>query len=196
MADVKPIPDGYHNVTPYLVVDRGADAIEFYKQALGATERVRLAQPDGKIGHAELEIGDSVIMLCDEYPEMNALSPKSVGGSPVALHLYVEDVDAVVQSAVAAGAKVTQPIEDKFYGDRLGQIIDPFGQRVEHRHPHRGRRAGGDRTARSGLDADVVSGGQRDKGVCVAAATPEVSLRRGDFGAGRRQGRGTPPASE
>jgi PhnB protein len=127
MADVKPIPDGYHNVTPYLVVDRGADAIEFYKQALGATERVRLAQPDGKIGHAELEIGDSVIMLCDEYPEMNALSPKSVGGSPVALHLYVEDVDAVVQSAVAAGAKVTQPIEDKFYGDRLGQIVDPFG---------------------------------------------------------------------
>ncbi len=124
---VKPIPDGYHSITSHLVVDNGVRAIEFYKKAFGATERMRMPDPSGKIGHAELKIGDSTIMLADEYPEMGARSPKSIGGSPVSLYLYVEDVDAVVEQAVAAGAKIKLPIEDKFYGDRVGSLEDPFG---------------------------------------------------------------------
>ena len=126
---VKPIPDGFRNLTPYLIVADGAGAIVFYQQVFGATERMRLASPGGKIGHAELLIGDSVIMLADEHPEMGALAPPTVGGSPVGLHLYLEDVDAVVSRAVAAGAKLLHPIEDKFYGDRSGTIEDPFGHK-------------------------------------------------------------------
>ena len=124
---VKPIPEGYHNVTPYLIVDGAAAAIEFYKKVFGATEVMRMPAPGGRIGHAEIRIGDSHVMLADENPEMNARSPKSVGGSPLSLLLYVEDVDKTVEHAVAAGAKLERPVEDKFYGDRMGGIKDPFG---------------------------------------------------------------------
>ncbi len=126
-AKVKATPDGYHTATPYLVLQGAAAALDFYKQVFGATEMVRMAQPDGKIGHAEVRIGDSVIMLADEAPEMGYRSPKSVGGSPVSLLLYFQDVDAVVGRAVAAGARLTQPVTDKFYGDRSGTVEDPFG---------------------------------------------------------------------
>lgn len=124
---VKPIPDGYHSVTPYLIVSDGARAIEFYKQAFGATELFRMDAPGGKIGHAEIRIGDSNIMLADEHPEMNARSPQTLGGSPVSIMLYVEDVDAQTEKAIAAGAKVLRPVETKFYGDRGGSFEDPFG---------------------------------------------------------------------
>jgi PhnB protein len=124
---VKPIPEGYHSVTPYLIVDGAAAAIEFYKKVFGATEVVRMPAPGGRIGHAEIKIGDSHVMLADENPEMNARSPKAVGGSPISLLLYVENVDKIVERAVAAGAKLERPVEDKFYGDRMGAIEDPFG---------------------------------------------------------------------
>jgi len=128
MSDkVKPIPEGYNSVTPYLIVDGAAGAIEFYKQAFGATETFRMDGPEGKVGHAELKIGDSHIMLADEHPEMGARGPKTVGGSPISLLLYVEDVDAVVGRAVEAGAKLTRPVADQFYGDRTGGLEDPFG---------------------------------------------------------------------
>ncbi|MGB8509474.1 MAG: VOC family protein [Pyrinomonadaceae bacterium] len=125
--EVKAIPEGYHSLTPYIVVNDGARAIEFYKQAFGATELFRMDAPGGKIGHAEIRIGDSNIMLADEHPEMNARSPQTLGGSPVSLMLYVTDVDATVGKAVEAGAKLTRPIADQFYGDRTGGIEDPFG---------------------------------------------------------------------
>jgi PhnB protein len=124
---VKPIPEGYHTATPYLIVNGAARAIEFYSKAFAASETLRMAQPDGKIGHAEIKIGDSTIMLADEFPQMGARSPQSIGGSPVSILLYVEDVDRVVGQAVAAGAKVSRPVEDKFYGDRMGGLTDPFG---------------------------------------------------------------------
>ena len=124
---VKPIPEGYHNVTPYLIVDGAAAAIEFYKKVFGAAEVMRMPAPGGRVGHAEIKIGDSHVMLADENREMNTLSPKSVGGTPLSLLLYVEDVDRTVQRAIAAGAKLEQPVEDKFYGDRMGGIKDPFG---------------------------------------------------------------------
>ena len=133
---VKPIPDGYHTVTPYLIIKNAADALEFYKQAFGATELFRMAQPDGKIGHAEIKIGDSPIMLADEFPEMGYKSPQSLGGSPVSIMIYVEDVDAVFDRAVAAGATVQQPVQDKFYGDRIGTLVDPFGH-VWHVSTHK-----------------------------------------------------------
>ena len=126
-GNVKPIPEGYHSVTPYLIVNDAAAAIDFYKRAFGATETVRMPGPDGKIGHAEMLIGDSHIMLADEYPDMGARSPKSLGGSPVSLMIYVEDVDALAKQAVAAGAKETRPVKDQFYGDRTGSFEDPFG---------------------------------------------------------------------
>jgi len=126
-AQVKPIPDGYHAVTPYLIVDGAASAIEFYTKAFGAIELVRMAGPDGKIGHAELLIDDSHVMLADENPGMGARAPRSIGGSPVSLLLYVEDVDAVVSKAVSLGAKLTRPVADQFYGDRTGGLEDPFG---------------------------------------------------------------------
>jgi PhnB protein len=124
---VKPIPEGYHSVTPYLIVKGAAQAIAFYEQAFAAEELYRMPMPDGRIGHAELRIGDSRIMLADEHPDVGALSPGSVGGTPVTIHLYVEDVDATFARATAAGARVTRPLADQFYGDRLGVLTDPFG---------------------------------------------------------------------
>jgi PhnB protein len=129
--NVKSIPEGYHSVTPYLVVKSASDAIEFYKRAFGAVERYRLNSPDGKsIVHTELKIGDSVFMLADEFTQVDMVgsrSPKSIGGSSVTLHIYTEDVDTVFNQAVAAGATVTMPVTDAFWGDRYGQLMDPFG---------------------------------------------------------------------
>jgi PhnB protein len=129
MAKVKPIPDNYPQVTPYLVVDGADAAIRFYTTVLGATERARLAGPDGKVGHAELTLGDSLIMLADEYPDMGARGPKAVGGTPVTISVYVEDVDAVFERALQQGATSLRPVETQFYGDRTGQFEDPFGHR-------------------------------------------------------------------
>jgi PhnB protein len=129
MANVKPIPDGYPQVTPYLIVDDANAAIEFYNTVLGTTERVRMGAPGDKIGHAELQLGDSLIMLADEFPEMGALSPKTVGGTPVTISVYVDDVDAAYERALQAGAKSVRPLENQFYGDRTGQFEDPFGHR-------------------------------------------------------------------
>ena len=129
MADVNPIPDGYPRVSPYLCVDGAAAAIDFYTSVFGATERMRMAGPDGKVGHAELQLGDGVLMIADEYPEMGIRGPKSIGGTPVTISLYVEDVDAVFDAAVAAGATSLHPVADQFYGDRSGQFEDPFGHR-------------------------------------------------------------------
>jgi PhnB protein len=123
----KPIPDGYHSVTPYLIISGAADAIEFYKKAFGATELFRFPAPDGKIGHAEIKIGDSPIMLADEFAEMGYKSPQTLGGSPVSIMIYVADVDTVFDQAVAAGGKVQRPVKDQFYGDRSGTLEDPFG---------------------------------------------------------------------
>lgn len=124
---VRAIPEGHHTVTPYLIVSDAAGALAFYKKAFGAEELMRVAAPRGKIGHAELRIGDSVIMLADEYPDMNARGPHAFGGSPVSIHLYVEDVDTVARQAIAAGATVVRPVQDQFYGDRSGSFTDPFG---------------------------------------------------------------------
>ncbi len=126
---VKPVPDGYHSVTPYLIVEGAAKALDFYKRVFGATERMRMPAPSGKVGHAEIAVGDSVIMLADEHPEMGARGPRAFGGSAVSVMLYVADVDATVKAAAAAGAKILQPAEDKFYGDRSATIEDPFGHR-------------------------------------------------------------------
>lgn len=126
-SKVKPIPEDYPTVTPYLTVKDAASAMEFYKNVFGAKESMRLAEPDGRIGHAEMQIGNSQIMISDEYPEIDVLGPQSRGGSTVGLHLYVEDVDAVFDKAVAAGAKVVRPVSDQFYGDRSGKLADPFG---------------------------------------------------------------------
>jgi PhnB protein len=127
MAQAKPIPDGYHAITPYLIIDGAARAIDFYKAAFGATELFRIAGPDGKIGHAELRIGDSVVMLADEHHEQGHHSPRKLGGSPVSLLLYVEGVDKVVDRAVTQGAVLKRPVADQFYGDRTGTVEDPFG---------------------------------------------------------------------
>ena len=126
----KPIPEGYHTLTPQIVVRDAARAIEFYKSAFGA-ELLNAAPdgPGGKITHASMKIGDSILMLTDEFPEWGCLGPQSIGGSPVTLHIYVEDVDALFDRAVAAGAKVTMPLQDQFWGDRYGQLADPFGHR-------------------------------------------------------------------
>jgi len=124
---VSPIPAGYHSVTPYLIVDDAARALTWYTEAFGARELMRLPAPRGKVGHAEIEIGDSYIMLADEAPAHDAKSPVAFGGSPVSLHLYVRDVDAIVARAIAAGAQLKSPVEDKFYGDRMGSLLDPFG---------------------------------------------------------------------
>lgn len=130
MSDqVKPIPEGYHAVTPYLIVNNAIEAINFYHQAFGAEELFRLPMPDGKIGHAEIKIGDSQIMLAEEFPEMGVRSPQSIGGTPVSLALYVEDADTVFDRAVFAGATAERPVQDQFYGDRCGTLLDPFGHR-------------------------------------------------------------------
>ena len=129
MAGVKPIPEGYPQVTPYLVVDGAGAAIEFYGKVLGATERMRLPGPDGTIGHAELQLGDSLIMVADEAPQFGLRGPRAIGGTPVTISVYVEDVDGVVERAAQAGATVLRAVEDQFYGDRSGQFEDPFGHR-------------------------------------------------------------------
>ena len=129
MSAVQPIPAGYPRVTPYLYVDGGAAAIDFYVGVLGATESVRMAGPEGKIGHAELKIGDSLIMLADASAEMGGQTPGSLGGTPVTLMVYVEDVDAVCDKAVAAGATMERDVDVQFYGDRAGQFVDPFGHK-------------------------------------------------------------------
>jgi PhnB protein len=121
------IPAGYHTVTPYLAIKNAVKALEFYKQAFGAIETSKLMVPDGRLGHAEIRLGDSVIMLSDEFPEYGGKSPETLGGSPVSIHLYVADVDAFFKRALAAGAKERKPMMDQFYGDRSGQLEDPFG---------------------------------------------------------------------
>ena len=126
-SNVKPIPDGYGSVTPYLVIDGAAAAIDFYKTVFDATGHLRVPGTNNRIGHAELMIGSSMIMLADEHPEMNIRGPKKIGGSPVSIMLYVPDVDAVGAKAVAAGANLKRPITNQFYGDRMGTIEDPFG---------------------------------------------------------------------
>ena len=126
---VKPIPDGYPRVIPYLVVDGASEAIDFYTQVLGAKERMRMGGPEGKVGHAELEIGDSVVMLADTFPEMGIQDPKTIGGTPVSIAVYVEDVDKTFAAGLAAGATEVEAVENKFYGDRAGTFDDPFGHR-------------------------------------------------------------------
>lgn len=127
VSKVKPIPDGYHTATPYLYIKGAGAAIEFYKKAFGAVELFRMAGPDGKIGHAEIKIGDSQIMMADENAEMGALSPQTIGGTPFSIMLYVDDVDTVFNQAVAVGAEQLRPVADQFYGDRTGGLKDPFG---------------------------------------------------------------------
>jgi PhnB protein len=124
---VKPIPDGYHTATPVLIVNGAARAIEFYQKAFGATELMRFADPSGRIAHAEIKIGDSTIMIADEFPNMGFRSPEALGGTASSIHLYVEDVDAVAQRALSTGAKEVRPVQNQFYGDRSGTLADPFG---------------------------------------------------------------------
>lgn len=126
---VKPIPEDMHTVTPHLVCEGAAEAIEFYEQAFGAVELARLPGPEGKLMHAMIRIGDSPVMLVDDFPDWGSVGPKALGGSPVTIHLYVEDVDATVERAVAAGARITMPVADMFWGDRYGIVEDPFGHR-------------------------------------------------------------------
>jgi PhnB protein len=126
---VNPIPDDYPRVIPSLVIDGAGPAIDFYRDVLDATERMRMDGPDGKVGHAELQIGESVFFVADEFPEMGFVGPKKIGGTPVTLMVFVEDVDATFARATKAGAKVTRPIENQFYGDRSGEFEDPFGHR-------------------------------------------------------------------
>ena len=127
---ISPIPEGFHTLTPYLVIKGASEAIEFYKRAFGAQEKVRMPGPDGKsVMHAELKIGDSPLMLADEFPDMGSLGPHGIGGTSVVIHVYVDDADAVFNQAVAAGAQVKMPLQDMFWGDRYGQLTDPFGHR-------------------------------------------------------------------
>jgi len=126
---VNPLPDNYQRVNPYLAIDGAADAIEFYKAVFGATERMRISDPSGKIGHTEIEIGDSVVMISDEFPDMNVLGPLTVGGTPSWMMVYVPDVDAVFAKAMELGATEEMAVDDQFYGDRLGQFVDPWGHR-------------------------------------------------------------------
>jgi PhnB protein len=125
----QPIPEGYHSVTPYLVVDDAARAIEFYKKAFSAEEKFRLPMGENRIAHAEIKIGDSIVMLADEFPDMGHLGPKARGGTTVSLMVYVPDVDSAFKTAISAGATETQPVQDQFWGDRLGTLTDPFGHK-------------------------------------------------------------------
>jgi PhnB protein len=127
MPNIKPIPDGYQELQPYLILKNCANAIEFYKKIFGAKERLRMPHPDGRIGHAELTFGDCCLMMADEHPEIGAYAPQHYGGSPVKLHLYVPDCDAVYKDALAAGAKTEREPKDQFYGDRVAGVLDPFG---------------------------------------------------------------------
>lgn len=124
---VQPIPDGYHTVTPYLIVDGAAAAIEYYRKAFGASELLRMPDPQGRIGHAEIRIGDSVIMLADAHHEMGYRGPRTLGGTSVSILLYLADVDAAFERAISAGGKALRPVADQFYGDRMGTLEDPFG---------------------------------------------------------------------
>ena len=133
---VKSVPEGYHSVTPYLIINGATAAIEFYKKAFGATELFRFPAPGGKIGHAEIKIGDSPIMLADEHPQMQFVGPATRGGTTVHLHVYVPDVDKLVAKALTAGARLVRPVKDQFYGDRLGTVEDPFGH-VWHLATHK-----------------------------------------------------------
>ena len=157
---VKSIPEGYHSVTPYLIVRGGSDAIEFYKKAFGATELFRFPAPDGKVGHAEIKIGDSPIMLADEYPQMGYNSPQSIGGSPVSLMIYVDDVDTVFGRAVESGATVKEAVQDKFYGDRTGSLVDPFGH-VWHIATHKEDVAIEEMQRRAKAHENAASGGSQ-----------------------------------
>jgi PhnB protein len=126
---VKPIPDGYSGITPYLIIEGAAAAIDYYKKAFGAIETVRMPQPDGRVGHAEIKIGDAMVMLADEFPEMKIVSPTTLGNTSVSLLLYVENADVTFDKAVSLGAQVEKPMADQFYGDRSGTIKDPFGHK-------------------------------------------------------------------
>ena len=128
-GSVKPIPEGYHSVTPYLCIKGASEAIEFYKSAFDATELMRIPSPDGSIGHAEIQIGDSRIMIPDESPKMDFRSPATIGWTPVHVYIYVEDADRIFAQANAAGATAMMPLEDQFWGDRTGTLVDPFGHR-------------------------------------------------------------------
>ena len=127
MNQIEKIPKDYHSITPVLIVKNGDEAIEFYKKGFGVQERGRMKGPDGRVAHAELKLGDSVFMLSDEYPEMDCHSPKTIGGSPVSMYVYVDDVDSIFNKAISAGAKVLDPVKDQFWGDRQGRLEDPFG---------------------------------------------------------------------
>lgn len=127
MGQIEKIPKDYHSITPVLIVKNGDEAIEFYKKGFGVQERGRMKGPDGRVAHAELKLGDSVFMLSDEYPKMDCHSPKTIGGSPVSMYVYVDDVDSFFDKAISAGAKVLDPIKDQFWGDRHGRLEDPFG---------------------------------------------------------------------
>jgi len=127
MNEIEKIPKDYHSITPVLIVNNGDEAIEFYKKGFGVKERYRMKGPDGRVAHAELKLGDSVFMLSDEYPEMECHSPKTIGGSPVSMYVYVDDVDSVFNKAISAGAKALDPVKDQFWGDRHGRLEDPFG---------------------------------------------------------------------
>ena len=131
MADVKSIPEGFHTLTPHITVKDAAQALDFYKEAFGAEEVVRMPGPGGKVMHAEIRIGDSRMLLNEEFLEMDVKGPEVFGGSPVTLHLYVEDADALVKQAADAGAKITMPVQDTFWGDRYGRLEDPFGHQWE-----------------------------------------------------------------
>lgn len=126
-TNVKPIPEGYHSVTPYLIIKGAAAAIDYYKNVFGATELFRMAGPDGKVGHAEIKIGDSPIMLADEHPELGHFGPQALGGTSVGIMIYVDDVDTMFNAAIAAGGQQIKPMENQFYGDRSGTLKDPFG---------------------------------------------------------------------
>lgn len=126
-TNVKPIPDGYHSVTPYLIIKGAAAAIDYYKKVFGATELFRMAGPDGKVGHAEIKIGDSPIMLADEHPDLGHVGPQTLGGTSVGIMIYVDNVDTMFKAAIAAGGQQVKPVEDQFYGDRSGTLKDPFG---------------------------------------------------------------------
>jgi PhnB protein len=126
-TNVKPIPDGYHSVTPYLIIKGAAAAIDYYKNVFGATELFRMAGPDGKVGHAEIKIGDSPIMLADEHPDLGHVGPQTLGGTSVGIMIYVDNVDTMFKAAIAAGGQQIKPVEDQFYGDRSGTLKDPFG---------------------------------------------------------------------
>ena len=156
---VKAIPDGYHSVTPYLIISGATGAIEYYKKAFGAAELMRIDAPGGKIGHAEIKIGDSPIMLADEFPEMGYKSPTTLGGSPVSIMIYVEDVDSVFKQAIAAGGKEQRPVKDQFYGDRSGTLEDPFGH-VWHVATHKEDVSAEEMEQRASAHAAAATGGE------------------------------------